>query len=296
MKVLVTGAGGQLGRDLQPRLERADFTSLYLDSAAMDITERAVVAKTVEGERPDVIINCAAYTKVDQAESEPERAFRVNRDGAAILAESADHVGALLVHISTDFVFDGARNAPYKEDDEPNPLSVYGRSKLAGEEAVAKGLTNHIIVRTAWAYGVHGNNFVKTILSKAAEREVLRVVSDQQGTPTWTGDIADALVKIATGYGEGSAQPGVYHFTDDGVASWYDFAAAIIEEAEASGIPLKCKTVEPIPTADYPLPAERPAYSVLDTEKIERSFGLTIPHWRASLRRMIKEYHGGGNE
>jgi len=295
MKVLVTGAGGQLGRDLQPRLERAGFTGLYLDSTAMDITDREGVFKTFSGERPDIIINCAAYTKVDQAESEPERAFQVNRDGVAILAENAAGVGALMVHISTDFVFDGAKAAPYREDDETNPLSVYGSSKLAGEAELARELTNHIIVRTAWAYGVHGNNFVKTILGKAAEKEMLRVVSDQVGTPTWTGDIADALVKVATEYREDSAQPGIYHFTDDGVASWYDFASAIVEEAEAAGIPLKCRAVEPIPTSDYPLPARRPAYSVLDTEKIKRVFGLSIPNWRASLRTMIKEYYGGDN-
>ncbi|NOS35192.1 MAG: dTDP-4-dehydrorhamnose reductase [Deltaproteobacteria bacterium] len=295
MKVLVTGAGGQLGRDLQPRLESAGLEGAYLDSTTMDITDREVVFKTITEKRPDVIINCAAYTKVDQAESEPESAFKVNGDGPAILADSAAHVGALMVHISTDFVFDGAKSSPYKEDDAPNPLSVYGKSKLAGEEEITKRLTEYIIVRTAWAYGVHGNNFVKTILRKAGEQEALKVVSDQVGTPTWTGDIADALVKVAMGYREGSTQPGIYHFTDDGVASWHEFASAIIQEAEALGISLKCRVVEPIPTSEYPLPAERPAYSVLDTERIKKSFGLSIPHWRVSLRRMIKEYYGGDN-
>ena len=295
MKVLVTGAGGQLGRDLQPRLESAGLDGAYLDSTTMDITDREVVCKTIKEEMPSVIINCAAYAKVDQAESEPEKAFKVNRDGAALLAESAAKVGALMVHISTDFVFDGTKSSPYKEDDEPNPLSVYGRSKLAGEVEVAKGAARHIIVRTAWAYGVHGKNFVKTILHKATEQEVLRVVFDQVGAPTWTGDIADALVKITTGYREGSTQPGIYHFTNEGVASWHDFASAIIQEAKDSGIPLKCRVVEPIPTSNYPLPARRPPYSVLDTERIKKSFGLSIPHWRVSLRGMIKEYYGGDN-
>ncbi len=293
MRILVTGAGGQLGRDLQPRLESAGFEGVYLNSAAMDITDREVVCKTIKEEMPAIIINCAAYTKVDQAESEPEKAFKINGDGPAILADSAAHVGALLVHISTDFVFDGAKSSPYKEEDKPNPLNVYGRSKLAGEEEITKRLTGYIIVRTAWAYGANGNNFAKTILRKAAEQEVLEVVSDQVGTPTWTGDIADTLVKIARGYQEGSAQPGIYHFTDEGVASWHEFASAIIQETEALGISLKCGVVEPIPSSDYPLPARRPAYSVLDTERIKRSFGVSIPHWRVSLRRMLKEYHGG---
>jgi dTDP-4-dehydrorhamnose reductase len=293
MKILVTGAAGQLGADLVPALKTAGHEVLGLSSAELDITAASAVEEAVNKYSPSVIVNCGAYTKVDLAEKEKERAYAVNRDGAANIAGVAMMFGAALVHISTDFVFDGRTPAPYREDSPANPLSVYGDSKLKGEAEIAKRLEEHFIIRTSWLYGAGGGNFVKTILRLASERETLRVVYDQTGTPTWTVDLAGAVVRVVERSESGARAYGVYHYSGEGVASWYDFAVAVVEEAASLGAPLKCARIEPILTVEYPTPAARPAYSVLDKKKIRSTFGLSIPHWRSSLKRMIKELYGG---
>jgi dTDP-4-dehydrorhamnose reductase len=294
MKILVVGSLGQLGTDLMPALSKEGFSSTGVDMEELDVTERDKVMDLVARVRPGLIINCAAYTLVDQAERDLDRADKVNSEGPRNLAEAAKKAHAHLVHISTDFVFDGKRPTPYKEDDPTNPLNVYGRTKLGGEHEVSATLVEHVIVRTSWLYGTSGHNFVKTILRYASEREFLRVVYDQTGTPTWTADLSGALVRMAKVLrDEGRLDYGVYHYSNEGVASWYDFAVAVVDEARQAGMELRCRRIEPILTSDFPTPAKRPAYSVLDKQKIKRAFGLSIPHWRASLREMLKSYYGG---
>ncbi len=295
MKVLVTGAKGQLGSDLAPRLKAAGFDALCLGSPELDISSWEAVSSVVKKERPGIIINAAAYTKVDLAEKEKERAFAVNEGGAANLARAAKAAGAKLIHVSTDFVFDGASPVPYTEEAGTNPLSAYGASKLAGEQAIAVESKEYVIVRTSWLYGTTGHNFVKTILRLASERESLRIVYDQVGSPTWSADLADVLTNIARSVSNGERPWGIYHYANEGVASWYDFALAVCEEAGALGMPLKCSSVEPILTVEYPTPAKRPAFSVMDKAKIKKTFNLKVPHWRASLRSMLKELHGGSH-
>lgn len=298
MEILITGSAGQLGSDLQPLLVNKGYKVHAMPSAALDITDREKVFGAVASVGPQVIINCAAYTKVDLAEKERELAFAVNRDGVKNLAEAANNAGSALIHISTDFVFDGRKSTPYLETDNTNPLSAYGESKLEGEREAVAALKRHIIIRASWLYGIQGNNFVKTILRLAAEREALKVVYDQAGTPTWTRDLADAIVKIIDAQKTGKADYGIYNYSNEGVASWYDFAEAIVEEAKVAGVNIKCASIEPILTSEYPTPAKRPAYSVLDKKKIKGAFGVTIPHWRRSLREMMKELcrgNGGKN-
>jgi len=291
IKILITGAHGQLGQDVASTLKSGGFDTSCHGREALDIRDKGAVFSIIEDESPGIIVNCAAYTKVDLAEKERERAFAINEEGARNLALAGRAVGAVVIHISTDFVFDGDKGVPYKEDDRTNPLGVYGKSKLAGEEAIRESCERYIIIRTSWLYGVHGSNFVKTILRLAGERDVLSVVSDQMGSPTWTVDLAHLITVIAGAIRGRRALPfGLYHYSDEGVISWYDFAVAIVEEARALGIQLKCGSVEPIPTAAYPTPAARPAYSALETAKIKTTLALEIPHWRISLRGMIKEF------
>lgn len=288
MKVLVTGAKGQLGSDLVPLLGAA-FEVAAFGSAELDISNAALVAEAVKRERPGIIVNTAAYTKVDLAEKEEEKAYAVNAIGAANLGRAAKEANCPVVHVSTDFVFDGRNPVPYDEEAPANPLSVYGASKLAGEKALAEALDERVIVRTSWLYGVTGNNFVKTILRLASERERLRVVYDQAGTPTWSADLAAMLVTVCKAIESGKRPWGIYHYSNEGVASWYDFAIAICEEESASGVPLKCSHIEPILSSEYPVPARRPAYSVLNKAKIKKAFDAGIPHWRSSLSTMMKK-------
>lgn len=292
MKVFLTGSEGQLGSELRPMLEAAGCDVAAPLLSELDIVDGAAVARAVDKSRPGVIVNCAAYTAVDRAEKEFDLAAAINKTGAANLARAAADAGARLIHISTDFVFDGQRPVPYRETDPANPPGVYGASKLEGEQEVSRLLDECIIVRTSWLYGAGGHNFVKTILRLAAERESISVVYDQAGTPTWTADLAGALVEIVRSVEEGGSHWGVYHYSNEGVASWYDFAVAIVEEAREAGFALKCGRVEPVLTAEYPTPAKRPPYSVLDKAKIKRTFNLRIPHWRASLREMLKGLYG----
>ena len=284
MRVLVAGATGQLGVDLVNLLRCRGVDVAAPDAQRLDLLRPQTVRDAVHHARPHWVINCAAYTQVDGAEQDRETAFAVNRDGARVLAEAAAAAQAWMLQVSTDFVFSGQSSAPYTEDAPTGPLGVYGQSKRDGELAVQQACASSIVVRTAWLYGVHGNNFVKTMLRLAAQRDELRVVSDQTGTPTWTRDLAGALWELMQ-----EPQVGVFHFSDAGQASWYEFAAAIVQEARALGFPVQAQRVVPITTAEYPTPAQRPAYSVLSKAKIERLLAAPIPHWRDSLRAMLKE-------
>ena len=285
MKLLVTGATGQLGSELARELGQLGHEVYAPDLDELDLLEPAAVAATIRARQWDWVINCAAYTAVDQAESEAEQAFIINRDSPGEMARAVADYGGRMLQVSTDFIFDGASTRPYTETDTPNPLGVYGRSKLAGEQAVQRELPDAVIVRTAWVYGVHGHNFVKTMLRLATAGTPLRVVSDQRGTPTWTRDIVAAIVALV-----GQQASGVFHFTAAGETSWHGFASAILEEAADAGFKIRTEKVEPIATTDYPTPATRPAYSVLNTDKISACLPFTIPAWRDSLKKMLQEY------
>ncbi|MBR6327516.1 MAG: dTDP-4-dehydrorhamnose reductase [Alphaproteobacteria bacterium] len=272
-KILVTGAKGQLGIELSKRLRNAVLT----DVDKLDITDFADVQEFIKKNKIGVIVNAAAYTAVDAAEDDDVTAYKVNVLGPENLAKT----GCKIVHISTDYVFDGKGYKPYMPQDVTNPLSVYGKTKLKGEEAVLKNAKEAVILRTAWLYSANGKNFVKTMLRLGSEKEQIGVVADQIGTPTYAGDLADAIVKILPQIS--TKTKGVYHFTNEGVCSWYDFATAIMEMAK-----LKCK-VEPLPSSAYPTKAVRPFYSVLDKTSVKEQFGLKIPYWRVSLKKCIKE-------
>ncbi|MGC9502980.1 dTDP-4-dehydrorhamnose reductase [Baaleninema sp.] len=284
MRVLLTGIGGQLGSEVQ-RLLETQMEVIGTGRDHLDLSQLRSIPSVVAEIQPDVIVNCAAYTAVDKAESEPELAQKVNGIAPGVLAKAAQQQGAKLLHISTDYVFDGCHSRPYTESDPTNPVGEYGKSKLAGEVEVLQTDSSHIVLRTAWVYGVGGGgNFVKTMLRLGKDRDEVRVVADQVGSPSWTGDIAHAIAQIVTNHRD---IEGTYHFTNSGVASWYDFAVAIFEEAEALGFPLQLKRVVPITTAEYPTPAQRPAYSVLSGKKLEGVLGSFAPHWREGLRQML---------
>ena len=291
MKVLVIGANGQLGRELSMKGKEQGFDIIPLDLPGFDITDPSAVKKGVNQAGVSLVINAAAYTAVDQAESEPELAFAVNCDGLAHLASSCVEVGIPLIHISTDYVFDGSKKGPYFETDRVYPLGVYGRSKAAGETEVRDHLRKHIILRTAWLYGVHGQNFVKTVLRLGREKEVLRVVTDQYGCPTYAADLAEAILAIAVQIGEGrNISWGTYHYCGKGVTTWHGFAEAIFDLAKQNDS-LMVKKVVPITTAEYPTPAKRPANSVLDCSLITRHFGISSRQWQESLANMINRYY-----
>lgn len=286
MKILLAGINGQLGQELHPMLVKlGDVT--WVDRETLDLSQPDMIRQVIGEVKPDLIVNACAYTAVDKAESEPDLAMAVNGSGVGILAAEALKLGARLIHVSTDYVFDGSQSHPYQETDPTNPIGVYGRSKLAGEEAIQQVGGDYIIVRTAWVYGVGGvGNFVKTMLRLGSSRDELRVVTDQVGSPTWAKDLAEVIVCMI----QNSPESGIYHYTNSGVCSWYDFAIAIFEEAKALGFPLQVQRVVPITTAEYPTPAKRPAYSVLSHRKISAVIGTHPPHWRQSLRLMLKDY------
>jgi dTDP-4-dehydrorhamnose reductase len=284
VKVLITGASGQVGRSLA-RTAVNEAQLLPVSHKELDLTDGDAVLAYARHHAPEVIINAAAYTAVDRAESEPQLAERVNAAGPGYLAAAAREVGARFIHISTDFVFDGTASAPYRSEAATAPLSVYGRTKLAGERAVLEVLPERsVIVRTAWVYAAEGNNFVRTMLRIMNASGAVRVVADQVGTPTAALSLAETLWKIV-GQTEIS---GIHHWTDAGVASWYDFAVAIAEEGAALNLVPPTVTVTPIATADYPTPARRPAYSVLDKSSLAR-YGLVPVHWRRRLRTVLGE-------
>lgn len=278
MKFFVAGSRGMLASDLIPLLEEKGKV-IKGDLPELDITNLASVRKLLLQEKPDIVINCAAYTAVDKAEEEKEKAFAVNGKGAGNLATLCSETGARLIHISTDFVFDGKSNQPYLEDDSPDPLGVYGASKLEGEKRVKEATDNYIIIRTSWLYGIHGHNFVKTISRLAGEKEELGIVFDQTGTPTYTVDLARAIINLL------SAKAGIYHFSNEGVCSWYDFAYEAISLLQARGNTLKLRELKPILTEDYPTPAMRPPYSVMNKNKYKMATSQQIPHWRDGLVR-----------
>ncbi|MEG4118692.1 dTDP-4-dehydrorhamnose reductase [Microcoleus sp. N9_B4] len=285
MKILLAGGSGQLAQELQPILLSSGEV-IALDRTRLDLSQPESIRQAMAEIQPDLVVNSGAYTAVDKAESEPELAYAVNGIAPGIFAEECEKLGASLIHFSTDYVFDGSRGSAYLETDSTNPLGTYGKSKLAGEEAIRKAGNRHIIIRTAWVYGNGGKgNFVKTMLRLGKEREEIRVVTDQIGSPTWTGDLGAATSQIIPLLGPETF--GTYQYTNSGVCSWYDFAIAIFEEAAQLGLPLKVQRVIPITTAEYPTPAKRPAFSVLSTVKISALLGTYPPHWRQGLRQML---------
>jgi dTDP-4-dehydrorhamnose reductase len=287
MKLLVLGAGGQVGHELSRLAWSEDYQVAAFGRAGVDITRKEAVSGALGRERPDIVINAAAYTAVDRAESEADAAWAGNCTGPAYLAASCQAAGTPLIHISTDYVFDGSKPGPYREDDPVNPLGVYGHSKEAGDRAVREALPQHVILRTAWVYSAHGHNFVKTMLRVAAERPVLRVVADQIGSPTSAADIAGAIAAIVRRVAAGDRHWGTYHFAGGGEVTWHGFAEAIFELAAPwRGAP---PTVEAITTADYPTPARRPANSVLDCRHIGEAFGIVPRPWREALAEVIRE-------
>lgn len=284
MNILVTGARGQLGQEMQRAAAElgADsvFHFIFADSQELDITRSDDVLHYISEQRIDTIVNCAAYTQVDQAEDDAEAARDVNALGAGNLAEAARVNKALLIHVSTDYVFGGDGNTPRSESDPTNPLGVYGRTKLEGEHLIQRSGCRHIIIRTAWLYSRHGSNFVKTMCRLLREKAAIKVVYDQVGTPTCAGDLADAIMSIIRSAPRAD-QEGIYHYSNEGVCSWYDFSVAI-----ADAIGSSC-TITPCRSSEFPSKVTRPAYSVLDKSKIRRTFGLHIPHWQQSLLRLL---------
>ena len=288
MKVLVTGAHGQVGWELSNRSGQRGFDILALDRATLDITDQSAVNREVSGSGASVVVNAAAYTAVDQAESEPKLAFAANRDGPAYLASACAEAGIPLIHISTDFVFDGEKKGPYHERDRVSPLNVYGKSKAAGETAVRERLQEHIILRTSWVYGVHGRNFVKTMLRFGRERDVIQVVADQHGCPTYAADLAETILTIAAQVLEGrQVHWGTYHYCGKGVTTWHGFAEKIYALA-SEYTDLAVKRIEPITTEEYPTVAKRPPNSTLDCSLLAEKYGITQLPWVASLAEMIE--------
>ncbi|MCX2842537.1 dTDP-4-dehydrorhamnose reductase [Microbulbifer thermotolerans] len=286
MKVLITGKNGQLAQELIKR-KPAHIELLALAHSELDIANGSQVMQTIADYRPAVVINAAAYTAVDKAEEEVDQAYAANATGPENLAIACKEMGARLIHISTDFVFNGDKSTPYKEQDQVQPLGVYGQSKAAGEAAIQQTLPQAVILRTAWVYSAHGANFANTMLRMMKERGQLGVVADQIGTPTSTHTLAEVIYALL----EKPDAEGIYHCTDAGTASWYDFAVAIYEEGKANGLlPAEKKVqIKPIATADYPTPASRPAYSVLDKSRLTAAVNRDLPHWRYALREIFRE-------
>ena len=290
-KILLIGSTGQVGQELLHTIEPLGEL-VTLTRQQLDLTHSDKIAEAIASVKPDIIVNASAYTAVDKAETDSETAMVVNATAPKIMAQAAQKIKANLVHISTDYVFDGKNHTPYLEDDATNPIGIYGKSKLLGEQAVIENCDRHIILRTAWVYGAKGHgNFVKTMLRLGADREELKVVADQIGTPTWSYDIAEAIANLIAPQRD-LVVSGIYHFTNSGVASWYDFAIAIFAEAAKLGFPLKIQTVYPITTAEYPTPAQRPSYSVLSKQKYGQALDLYPPYWRDSLVKMLQELSG----
>lgn len=284
MVFLVTGAKGQLGQTIVTLLEKQGKQVLAFSRDQLDIGDPEQLVKVFASHKPQTVFNCAAYTQVDRAENEQELAHCVNVQGPKYLAQLCEQYNTFLCHFSTDYVFDGKAYLPYDELASTCPLGIYGQTKRLGEVAIVKSQAHYGILRTAWVYGIAGKNFVKTILRLAKEREELRIVEDQIGAPTCTEDLAEVALTLA----EVQVESGIYHVTNSGVASWYDFALAICEEATALGWNLRVKQILPISTSEYPTPAERPAYSVLSRSKVEGVLGRKMTHWRVALRRMLR--------
>lgn len=286
MKILVCGRNGQVAQALQGEL--AGLGELHLlGREQLDLAQPEALREPLRALAPDLIVNAAAHTAVDQAESEPELAFAINAEGPRVLAEEAARLGVPLIHYSTDYVFDGDKPAPYTEDDAPNPLGVYGRSKLAGEQAIAAVAGQHLILRTSWVYSLHGRNFLLTMQRLLQEKPELRVVSDQIGAPTWASTIAASTRALIERWQAGQAGAwGTYHLTAQGETSWFGFAQAIGEQLKARGLP--CAELLPIPSSDYPTPARRPFNSRLDCSRLAREWQVSQPHWQQALIDCLK--------
>jgi dTDP-4-dehydrorhamnose reductase len=283
--ILVTGSNGQLGNEIRERSARySGYSFVFTDVSELDITDAAATTAFIHELSPSWIINCAAYTAVDRAEDEEERATMINGSGVDNLVNALTGTDCRLIHISTDSVFDGNRPIPYSEEDEPSPASAYGRSKLAGEKAAMRW-PNTIIIRTSWLYSSYGGNFVKTILGKAGSSESISVVFDQAGSPTYAADLASAVLDIISGVIQNRHLfvPGIFNYSNEGVCSWYDVATEIVSAAGS-----QCKVI-PVRSSEYPSKVNRPAYSVLDKSKITEYYNLTIPHWRTSLNNCISK-------
>ncbi len=295
MKVLLLGSNGQLGRELEYQLSKVGSVAAFPRSA-LDITNQRAVTDAVLAIRPNIIVNAAAYTAVDKAETDAEQAFAVNAQAVASLAQIAQKEGAWLIHYSTDYLFDGSKPTPYLETDATNPINVYGASKLAGEQAIAEADCQHLIFRTTWVIGKDGNNFAKTILRLAAERDSLKVINDQLGVPTSPALISKVTIDAIQAIKNGSAwTQGIYHLAPQGVSNWYEIAQTLLAHAERLNVPLSAKAedVHPISTAEYPTPAKRPLNSQLDTHKLQSQLSFDLPHWKddflAVANDIIKE-------
>lgn len=277
--IALIGANGMLASMIQGK-QQTGYRIVPFDLPEFDLTDEGQVRRVLSELTPNIIINCAAYTNVDGCETQQQIAMQVNGDGPGYLAAVARDIDAVLLHISTDFVFDGTKRTPYVETDPTGPLSIYGASKLRGEQQVLEsGLKNYFIVRTSWLYGPGGHNFVETILRLATEREELRIVSDQVGTPTYTGDLTNAVFSLLE-----TNDFGIYHFSNTGQCSWYDFAEEIVHQSRVLGYELRVRQIEPIMTEDYPLPARRPACSMFSKAKLVSATDMVVPDWKSSLQ------------
>ncbi len=308
LKILLIGKNGQVGSDLAALLPSLGEV-IALDRSRLDLSQPGQIRETILQVRPHLIVNAAAYTAVDQAESDEAAAFAVNAKAPGVMAEAAKKIGAALVHYSTDYVFDGSKSTPYCESDSPNPMNVYGKSKLAGERAIQASGALHLIFRTAWVYATRGKNFLLTVLRLAAQQEELRIVSDQMGAPTWSHEIARTTTAVLQGLSKHDPEAfslervsGTYHMTASGVTTWFGFAQAIMDEVSQAppdfpglssatgGRPILARRVVPITTVEYPTPACRPAYSVLSNSRLLHAFGSQLPDWRTQLRSAFR--HG----
>ena len=294
MKVLLLGKGGQVGWELQRSLAPlGELVALDFDSTDFnaDFSHPEQLAETVLKLRPDIIVNAAAHTAVDKAESEPDFARKLNATSPGVVAEAANQIGALMVHYSTDYIFDGSGSKPWREDDATGPLSVYGRTKLEGEQLVAANCPRHLIFRTSWVYAARGGNFAKTMLRLAKERDRLTVIDDQFGAPTGAELLADVTAHAIRATLLDEKKAGLYHLVAGGETSWHGYAKFVVEQAREAGVELKASpsTVDAVPTSAFPTPAARPQNSRLDTSKLQSTFGLTLPHWQAGVARMLRE-------
>jgi dTDP-4-dehydrorhamnose reductase len=286
---LVTGAKGQVGSELIQQGEKLGLQMLATDRTELNITRQHEVNSFIQMQQPDIVINAAAYTDVDRAESEPELAYATNRDGAAYLAQACADNHIPLLHLSTDYLFDGNKQGGYCETDSPNPRSIYGKSKLEGERAIESILTQHLILRVSWVFGAKGPNFVKTMLRLGRERKVLKVVADQHGGPTWSGDIAGILLNLVKRWRAGETIPwGTYHYSGQPATTWHAFAEVIFEQAEELEVIDTSPKVEPITTMEYLTTAPRPLNSVFDCHKIAQELGIVQPDWRVGLKELLK--------
>ncbi len=289
-KILLIGITGQVGQELQQTLTSLGEV-IGVSRQQLDLSQPDQIRHRIAEIKPNLIVNAAAYTAVDKSESEPDLAMTINASAPKEIAIAAQDLGATLLHISTDYVFNGRNHTPYLESDQTDPLGVYGKSKLLGEVGVKENCDRHIILRTAWVYGARGHgNFVKTMLRLGGSRSEIKVVADQIGSPTWSYDIAVAITQLLSKSLDDSTIKGIYHYTNSGVASWYDLAVATFAEAKQLGFPLKVEQVLPITTADFPTPTQRPAYSVLSKTKFTAATGAYPPYWRDSLKNMLAEW------